>query len=501
MGTFGNYSGPEIISADKIDEFASAVSKILNYGGMMHLRNVDMYNKQLCLLDPVRIERGKDVDFYYNYFEEDGWENAGYVYGKQHFYSNKIGSREFAYVVTAVHCLYELYDNGAGLPEVNGEIIDSKFFVGWINHLLGKEFSMANRFNLWDKLESYALEHVKYDDDPVDIGDLRSVIPEELMVYAGGLDLSDLLYIIYGTETLTSEAVDEGTYPEDVLNCKNAILAIIEKYGVEDAYSKIKELIHKPYDERSNESDTIMKKVAEYSLFLHARTILYLICEQTDKHFWVEWNQEKDNVYKDEKTKKYSPDALEDYRKEGQRKPVKEVTTSEFLKNDGPFTFYGTPEELEGRPRYYVSDADRLYWWDGSDEVLIDDKTDKWLNERAEEYQEALTNLPDEFDTQVFVKEVIDLLYDVEDRYKRVYAFQDMFYEFIANGTRKEYHAAIEVLRKLYEDNKDDAKYLENIRSWSLANKNVICISGRMNMKRYLALLANVELRKKYLGF
>ncbi len=76
-----------------------------------------------------------------------------------------------------------------------------------------------------------------------------------------------------------------------------------------------------------------------------------------------------------------------------------------------------------------------------------------------------------------------------------------MFYEFIANGTRKEYHAAIEVLRKLYEDNKDDARYLEDIRDWSMASKNVICVYGRMNMKRYLALLANVELRKKYLGF
>ncbi len=77
-----------------------------------------------------------------------------------------------------------------------------------------------------------------------------------------------------------------------------------------------------------------------------------------------------------------------------------------------------------------------------------------------------------------------------------------MFYEFIANGSKKEYRAAVEVLRKLYDDNAEAGKIIEKARgSWDLSSKNVTCNSGRMNMRRYLALLANVELRKKYLGF
>ena len=499
MGTFGRYTGPKNIKADKIDEFACAVSKILNYGGMMHLRNVEMYNKKICLLDPVTIEKGKDVDFYYNYFEEDSWENAGYVYDNQHFYSNKIGSNEFNYVVTAVHCLYEHYDEGVGLPEENGDIVDSEFFIGWFNHLLGKNFSMAHRFRLWDKAESYALDRIEYD-YPLKEKDLYCIIPKDLMKYAGGIDLSDLLYIINGTETLTEETVAPGTYPEDVLICKKAILAFIEKHG-EEAYNRILELLHKPYDIRKNETDKDIKQVAESSLFLHARTILYLTCEMTGKKFWPEWNREKDKVYRDEKLKTYASDDILEYRKKGQEKPVKEVSTSEFLRNNGYFTFYNTPEELKDRPYYYVSDADRLYWWDGSDEVVINSKTEKWLQDVTEDYKEALAQTPEECDTQKYVKMVIELLYEVENRYKRVFAFQDMFYEFIANGTRKEYRAAIDVLRKLYEDNKEDAEFLKDIHNWEFTSKNVICISGRMNMKRYLALLANVKLREKYLGF
>lgn len=503
MGTFGGYTGPEIISADKIEEFAEAVSKILNYGGMMHLRNVDMYNKKIYLLDPVKIERGEDVDFYYNYFEEDSWENAGYVYGSQHFYSNKIGSREFNRVVTAVRCLYEHYDEGAGLPEVNGDIINSRFFIGWFNHLFGKKYSMVNRFNIWDKAESYALERIEYYDDPLEENHLMRILPKDMMKYAGGIDLSDLLYVINGTETLTDDSVAKGTYPEDVLNCKKAIMTVVEQYGWEEAYSKILELLHENVDVRKNSTNGSLKQVAESSLFLHARTILYLACELTDKHFWVEWNQEKDKVYRDEKLRDYASEELVQYRKKGQEEPIREIRTSEFLKNDGPFSFFDTPKELEFRPDYYLSDADRLYWWDGSDEVVISENADKWLQKRGEEFREALANIPDECDTQEFVRSIIELLYDVESRYKRVFAFQNMFYEFIANGSKKEYRAAIEVLRKLYDDkdNKDDAKYLEKIRDWSIANKNIVCIRGRMNIKRYLALLANEGLRKKYLGF
>ena len=500
MRAYGEYTGPENIRADRIDEFAFAVSKVLNYGGMMHLRNVEMYNKKILLLDPVKIEKGIDVDFHYNYFEEDSWENAGYVYENQHFYSNKIGSKEFSNVITAVYCLYEHYDEGVGLPKEEGDVVDSRLYIGWFNHLFGKNFSMAHRFRLWDKAESYVLDKIEYNDDPLDEKLLSYIIPKDLMKYAGGIDLSDLLYIINGTETLTEETVAPGTYPEDVLICKKAILAFIEKHG-EEAYNRILELLHKPYDIRRNETDSDFKQIAESSLFLHARTLLYLTCEMTGKKFWPEWNREKDQVYRDEKLKTYASEDILEYRKKGQEKPVKAVSTSEFLRNDGYFTFYNTPDELKDMPDYYISDADRLYWWDGLDEVVINSKTEKWLQDVAKDYSEALAQTPEECDTQKYVKMIIELLYEVEDRYKRVFAFQDMFYEFIANGTKKEYRAAMDVLRKLYEDNKEDAEYLKDIRNWEFTSKNVICISGRMNMKRYLALLANVKLREKYLGF
>ena len=500
MGTFGRYTGPEKISADKIEEFSQAVSKLLYYGGMMYLRHVNIYGKEIMLVEPVTITTGEDVDFYYNFFEDAGWENAGYIYGKQHFYSNKIGSAEFDDVVTAVHCLYELYDEEIGLTVINGEIVQSYGYTGWINHLLGTEFSIQKRFRLWNHAEHHALARKDYD-TPFSWGDLMDLLPKNLMRFCGGTELSDLLYIINGTTTLTENEVIPGTYPDDVLSCKKMIRDIIAKLGADESYQAILALVKKTATERRNEKETVMRPLADISLELPARVIIYLTCEQLEKQFWSEWKDLKDNVYYDEMMKKYASDEVGNFRIAGQTRPVVPMSTSVFLRQDGPFTFWDTPEELKDKPRYYVSDADRLYWWDGSDEVRIDENTEQWLADMGEQFQSIMETLSGECDAQEFVKHIIETLYDVEKRYKRVFAFQDMFYEFIANGSKKEYRAAIELLCTLYEDNKESGKIIEKVGDWYIANKSVKCNEGRMCIKRYLSLLANKQLRMKYMNF
>lgn len=99
------------------------------------------------------------------------------------------------------------------------------------------------------------------------------------------------------------------------------------------------------------------------------------------------------------------------------------------------------------------------------------------------------------------MKNTVDILNRVNERYARVYAFQNMFYDFIANGNKKEYRAAIELLKKLHEDNAASGAIIEKLRNWDMGSKSVKCNSGRMNMKRYLSLLANTKLRMEYLGF
>lgn len=500
MGVFGKYCGSGKINDGLITEFSQAVLKLLYYGGMMRIKKVDIYDYNITLLDPINPQTCKDVHFYYNYFEDDSWESAGYKYASQFFYTNKIGSSEFNNVVMAVYCLLELYDEKYGLALENGDILQSEFCIGWINHILKKDFTLKKRFNLWNCAEVFALTRVDYS-EPLDMENLMNLLSKESKLFSGGTELSDLLYIINGTDSLVEEELVPETYPSDIFKCKQEIINLISALGKDAAYHHIISLTKKDLLARKKEKNPIIKPLSDISLYLPARTIIYLLCEQLEQAFWVEWKELKDSIYHDEKMKVYASQDILKLREEKQSKPIKPIPTAKFLKQDGYFTFWDTPDELSGKPNYYLSDSDRLYWWDGTEEVIIDDDTEKWLSGIKEQFLSILKDTSDEYNTQNYVKHVIETLNNINERYKRVFAFHDMFYEFISSGNKKEYRAAISLLCKLYEDNAKDGEVIKLVNNWELSSKNVKCNSGRMCIKRYLSLLANKKLRLKYLNF
>ncbi len=123
-------------------------------------------------------------------------------------------------------------------------------------------------------------------------------------------------------------------------------------------------------------------------------------------------------------------------------------------------------------------DDDRLHWWDGTDEVILSEKMDRWL------------------------KEFWSLLVRNGQYYKRIYPFQTMFYEFLQNGNRIEYRAAIELLKLISDENREEGKIIEKVkRDWDLVSRNVTHNTGRLRVKRYFSVMANRALRKKYFGF
>ena len=142
MGTFARYTGKMDIPEEKRECFGRQMMKILNYGGMMQFEKVVLFGHELLLISPVELSSQGKADFWYNYFEESSWENAGFYVNDSIFYSNKIGNREFGDVILAAYMLYEMYDESPGFVDCNGEIIDSQFYGGWLNHILGTTFSM-----------------------------------------------------------------------------------------------------------------------------------------------------------------------------------------------------------------------------------------------------------------------------------------------------------------------------------------------------------------------
>ena len=76
MGTFAWYTGEMNIEEEKRDCFAKQMIKLLNYGGMMGFEKVSLYGYDLYLLSPAELSQKGEAEFWYNYFEDSGWEKA-----------------------------------------------------------------------------------------------------------------------------------------------------------------------------------------------------------------------------------------------------------------------------------------------------------------------------------------------------------------------------------------------------------------------------------------
>ena len=502
MGTFGHYMGNMYIPEEKREEFARQVKKVLNYGGMMQFEKISMYGHDMGLLKPVELYPGGKIYFHFNYFEDGAWETAGFDANEGYFHSEKIGGGEFCDVVTAVYCLYEAWDNEPGFAEVNGDIINDCYYTGWLNHLLGTGFSLKKRFRIWDNMERYALKRIgDYEDSTV--GDVMQFIPAGMRYGVGGVEFSDLMYIIHGTESLTEDEIEPDTYPEDVYGCKKALEVFFKMNQNEDAVRQIWELVRKDRYERERAESTELSDIGKFSLILPARVIVYLTAELKKESFWEYWNEFHDEVYHDETMKEYVSQQLKAERKCFIEAPIPPVRTSEFLRQDGYFTFYDTPEELKGTPNYYISDDDRLYWWDGTDEVVLSKEMDEWLKTLSIRHREISEDMAGKSESSdEFLKNFLMLLVEIDQYYKRIYPFQNMFYEFVQNGSKIAYKAAVRLLKRIADENREKGKIIEKAKyDWDITSRNVTHNAGRLELKRFLSVMANRRLRKKYFDF
>lgn len=509
MGIYGEYTGAGKIPEDKKQEFNENIQKLLQHGGMMQFEPVRMFGKQIALIKPVEFSDAEN-EFHYNYFEDDSWESAYYFPSTQHLATQKIGSAEFNEVIAACYFLYELYCDDHGHVEINGKTLNSTGYIGWINFVLGTNFSMKKRFDLWEYYETEVLDHNAYSDDEDMYTFIFRVISDEENLYMGGTDLADIIYAEKGTEQLEKGTFEEGSYPAEIQRIRKLLQVFYmleEDVDAKERESRKRLLLRflgLPMEARTQMAQTYpeLQKLAEASATLPARVFVYLSAELLDFDFWGAWRVLRTEVYKDEIRREYvNPDIVEE-RKLEREMPIEPMRTSDFLYIDDFFTFYNTPEELKGKPDYYISDDDLLYWWDGSDAVQISDAMEAKMEEWRSGIEEIEAGLSDgDLEKFEMLQYLINILSEADEKYQRIFAFQNMFYDFIEHKDRK-HVAAIQYLQKVLDDNWEYGKIIEKDNSsWSMKSRNVTFNQGRVTVKRYLSLLANKTLRAKYLGF
>lgn len=369
MGTYVWYSGMADYPLEKRKRIKENILKMLDAGGMMQIESVKNNNHELYVLSKPEKDQNNRILWNFNYFEDDMWETASLDCKDLQIYSNKVGNEEYKDVMIALYMLSELEDNDIGFTMCNGDIVSEEKYIGWINQILGTNYSFRKRFNLWENVVWY-IENEKCEEMHISMKELFELIPKNLRYAAGGTELADLLWVINGTSSLLPRDLDPDSYAYEVWKCQRAIQEIFIK-DLENEEEKILSLLQMPRNRRKSVMDPIMKKLAKFTLFLPARIVLFLYTEFTGDNFWEIWSAIKSGAYHDEKMKKYASKELELYRKIFIEGPIAPVTTSDFLSQDGYFTFWETPSELVGEENYYISDWDRLYWWGKIEDVEI----------------------------------------------------------------------------------------------------------------------------------
>lgn len=511
--TYVRFSGNREVPASGREDFLAAMDKVLHLGGMMRLETVECGGRKVKLLDPVRVSaqlRGQ-VPFDWNYFEDEHYE-ACFDVDSLHLSSFGLsGGCEFACVLRAAYALFELYGSGVGLTYDGWDVADITDATRWVNHLMGTQFGLGVRATrLWDLVEFDALEGPNRN-GPLDgdrlaqIGWFGKVTPYDPP------EVIDVGCVLFGSASIAKDGVPEGGYLEVALSMREAMRSFLaeDQKNEEWASRVFRDLARVAFDTRELIAALCggaISEVAQLSLELPARMIVCLAAELQGRDFWDDWRELRAHAYHDEVLRELEVTKPMRTWQRAVAHGLAPCDTSEYLRLDEDDLFWGTPEELQGNPRYQVSDADRLYWWDGSVEVTISPEQDLWLRRLGALYAKIMGDIegvpPVVVDARTRARELVALLDDLDTRFGRMFAFSEMFYEFLEHATELPYRAALWLLVVMGDELAEGATAIRHLGyRWYDASRAVTFNPARLEMKRLLAVLANRPLRKRYFGF
>ena len=492
MGSFAGYWGYMRIPENQKAVFIKQMRRTLDLGGMMKVTEAEMCDMAIPLLRPVRKIKEKQIYFNYNYFEDRGWETAYFDEEEAELGSEKVGCDEFCEVITAAYMLYELTLPEYGFALDNGDFVEESKTAGWLNHILGTQFCIGKRAKLWDCVE----QGMDPEYNKVEKSMLNELIPDGYWDALDVTDIVDLLCIIDGTDRAKGEC--SSYYLDDVLWCKQELKCFLQQNPDPES---LWNLLEKPYEERLRLAIKKSPELALNTLAMPARVLVYLAAEILGLNFWKTWRDLSPKVYHDEQMFRYATKERLERGRKMREEPFPPIRTSEYLRQDYWHSFWKTPDEIKDQPNYYLSDDDRLYWWDGSDEVRISKEMDAWLKKLAERHRKIMKSGSGNQSINGKLHDFMELLNEINDYYCRVYPFEKMFDEFTDHISQKKYCAAIQLIREIADsdENRQAGKIIHG-REYD-GNKNVIENKGRLSIKRIYAVLANKKLRKKYFGF
>ncbi len=504
MGTFAAlfHKAGAGIPDEKKEEFRVRIEKLFQMGGMMEMEQV-----QLCGIKAVTIKKASmhdyGMDFYYNYFEDDCWENAGFSSKSGNVWSGKIGWREFHRVVVAAYVLESLYIDGPAVAMVNGDIVTSQAYIGWINDLFQTQYPQKNNdpWALFEALHNQMDMDLKRHDWGGFIQDVYGLIGyyEINAVLTGSVALEKEF------DKLTEdEKGDEKDGRLNFFGFAKRLKMAVNKFHMENEQNSARQLsiiveMLRSYYEQDSMSLEISKKYGDKDLeaicFYAALTdapayVIQVVSEVYDADFWELWERVKDVA----KRKRIL------YQLEIPQETIS-ISTMDF---------------------FGVTSDDMILFWDDNKNVPFSQELKTWFDDLKSRFDMLMKS---GYVVEKPLYWILELMKYADENYYRIYTFSDFFKETMEHLNDRR----ILILWKIYDDMLHDP-VMEEAGSavfvpegpeyehdglhyfgtpprrrlkanWDMINKEERNNKARVTFRRYMALLENRKLRKEIFGF
>ena len=439
MGTFAEYIGAMDVPEDRRAEYARQMLRLLHAGGMMSVDEVGLFGHRIRLLYPPEFDETGRAWGCYNYFENDFWESWGLNADKGTFSSNKLGGGAFRTAILAGYVLTALHSRSYGIVTVDGSYVRERRLIGWINGVLGTQYTNRRATQLWE------IEKLLHKDGCEEYNkDLTGLIHDVPTACANLEQVESYIAARFFEEfsaDISAEAEDVEIYhKEDAIGVRNCFthlkktLSALHKHG--GTLEEAKKYLIMPMTERRAVIDEHGGNTLAFSYcFVSSALAVAMTAREFGVDFWALWDELGADIPSVERFPAPQPCP-----------PVEPVSTQEL---------------------FGVAPDDMAYYWWSDGKVQFSDEMTAWMQSLRAEMDGITDTIPPE----KFLQAMVDAIAGAGN-----YAFRDMFYGFIARQAEPKVQAAVLLLNRLVE-------------------------CGEPNVRRYLAILGNPALREKVFGF
>lgn len=148
MGTFVGIAGDVSVPEERQREYVAQIMTVLTHGGMLQSETIRLFGRFVTLIHFPEFDVDSGcLEFNYNYLENEYWERCALNRGGI-LSSGKVGSHQFRDVAQAAYVLEEHESCTDALAALDGRLFCTNRHVGWLNQVLGTNYSTRSLCDL-----------------------------------------------------------------------------------------------------------------------------------------------------------------------------------------------------------------------------------------------------------------------------------------------------------------------------------------------------------------